>query len=116
MLAICFSFTPKLPTDYRDVYVGNYFCTENCQTVNSDKTGTVSNTTMLTISVSKDPADSVINVNIRNVLYKAKIENGKLFAYPKGHWSGKLFSSDSLRFVISTSHIMNICGYSGKKQ
>ena len=105
----------SLFTDYRDAYTGTYLCKsyihhlslENKQYVN-DK-GTVS------IVISKDALDSVLQINLSQQILKAKLINNVLQPYPQGgHYGGRFYAADSLSFGYTPSMAVSL-RYIGKK-
>jgi hypothetical protein len=104
-------------TDYRDSYVGNYFCNRSCQSLNSDHSGIVMNSDTLTIGVAKSYIDSVLDITVAAGVFPVKLKSGTLYPYPLGaHRGGKFFSTDSISFVSSPSMGPNICSLRGKKK
>ncbi len=107
---------PKaLLTDYRDIFIGSYFCTKQCQTLNANLNIAFFEDT-LSINITKDNLDSVLNINIKQNNYKVKLLNGILIPYRPGDLiHGYFYSLDSISFAISLSHTPNICMYKGIK-
>lgn len=115
---ICTSFNKRmiLVIDYRDAYVGSYFCKSYCQTLNEDHSVINTNISTQTIIVTKDPLDSILKINIGSTSYKVKLNNDLMSAFPsRAHFGGRFYQTDSIGFVISVSNIPNACRYSGKK-
>ena len=103
-------------TDYRDVYMGNYFCNCSCRATVSDKSGQGNFTDTATISVVKDALDSILQVNIALNTYKMKLTNSKMRPCQAGtHFSGNFFASDSISFVMYIG-LGHVCRYQGKKR
>jgi hypothetical protein len=108
---------PKaLLTDYRDPYIGSYFCNKICEALDSAHTGHVMSNDTITITVAKDDLDSVLNIFVNLSTFKVKLRDEVLYSYQPGtRISGKFFSSDSISFGTSQGHMINICAYRGKK-
>ncbi|MGQ0828779.1 MAG: hypothetical protein ACT4ON_10330 [Bacteroidota bacterium] len=116
---ICTSFNNGtiLLSDYRDEYLGNYFCTSRCQVLNSEHSAINTRIDTRTISVTKDPLDSILKIGIGTKTYQVKLKNNLLYAYPSGnHWGGKFYERDSISFVLSASKAPNACRYNGKRR
>lgn len=102
--------------DYRDTYVGTYFCSSMCRGVNSEHNGLTSASDTITISIVKDPMDSILQITIRNTIFKVKLKSTIMSAYPLGqHWAGIFYSTDSIGFSKSVGLAANVCSYLGKK-
>jgi|GEM_PF-2260587 len=113
---ICTAFIIP-PTDYRDTYVGTYFCSSKCQSLNSNYSSINYYNDTITISVTKNIADSILNISIHGIAHPVKLKNGKMYSYQPGTQNqGKFFSTDSIAFSISANHVPNGCSYKGKKQ
>ncbi len=115
---ICTAFNKPmvLLTDYRDAYVGSYFCNSSCQGLNSQHTALTTNNGTTTIGVAKDLLDSILKITIGKSTYQVKLKNNRMYAYPVGrHWGGKFFAADSIGFTASVSLAPNACSYTGKK-
>jgi hypothetical protein len=70
----------------------------------------------MTIGVSKDLSDSILDITIRQTSYQVNLKSSRMSAYPLGqHFGGRFFSSDSIGFVVATSLAPNACSYLGKK-
>jgi hypothetical protein len=122
VLLICTGFTEDksffheernnvLVTDYRDPFVGFYFCTVSI-------TGRQSQvlTDTLTLHITKDIADSILKITIGNITLKTKLVSSNLNAFPYGgKYKGSFYSSDSLRFIYSPTR-STLHSYKGKKQ
>ena len=115
---ICTAFNKPndtLESDYRDTYIGTYFCKCIC---NNSNGGTTSNLIMdtLSVSITKTAQDSVVQVNIGNRVLKLKLKNKLLMPYEdEGHFGGKFFSADSLDFYFAAGRSSS-CRYLGKKE
>jgi len=106
-----------LPTDYRDAYVGNYICKSNCQTLNADQKGISVNTDTITINVSKNNLDSILNVKAGKGTWQVKLKSNIMYSYPEGNrWGGVFVAKDSISFAVSAHHTPNSCNYQGKKK
>jgi hypothetical protein len=107
----------KILTDYRDVYCGNYFCKRTRQYLNSEHSSIVYANDTITIAITKDAVDSILNIAANQVTYKTKLISGKLSTYISWRQcSGKFYSSDSITFVTSGSQIPNSYYFRGKKK
>jgi hypothetical protein len=118
MYIICTAFNnPQyLPGNYRDPYVGSYFCHRKCQLPNADHTALVIASDTVTIGVTEDATDSILDITIRGATYMTKLINKNLSPYPlSAHCGGRFFSSDSISFINSPTLSPNLCGYIGKK-
>ena len=104
-------------TDYRDAYTGHYFCQSSVSGINPGIKGSrkkINDT--LTIHVSKDALDSILQIKIGRSILKAKLKSSFMYAYPEGgHWGGKFFGTDSLFLIISGGHTLSL-KYDGKKK
>ena len=116
---ICTAFIKptKLAADYRDAYIGTYFC-KGKTTIMSFSANTASHTIndTLTIMVSKDMIDSVLVFKIGRIINKFKLSNNILQAYPEGgHNWGKFISTDSVSINLAMGHV-GTASYTGKKR
>ena len=114
---ICSSFSSvhKVNTDYRDPYVGNYYCKANCIVPNTEHSALTTVTAHLTINVAEDAIDSVLDITLNVNTYKVKLKSGILYAYPSGSpWRGQFYSTDSLSFSVTPGLGPNTCSYKGK--
>jgi hypothetical protein len=117
VLCSAVSIRLRLITDYRDPYTGNYFCSRSHQHLNSEHSSLVYTSDTLTITISKDAVDSIVDITANQVTYKAKLISGKLRTYISWQQcSGKFYSSDSISFVTSGSQIPNSYYFRGKKR
>lgn len=106
----------KQTVDFRDQYLGVYFCNRNCQVLKGDKTGLEMSKDTVTIVVTKDPADSVLNIKADLSNFKIKLLNGKLYSNTKGSYCTGQFVGDSIKLGTSIGRVSNMCTYSGKKK
>jgi hypothetical protein len=90
-------------TDYRDAYVGYYFCHSFSTTGGSENPYRIKDT--LTINVAKNVLDSIIQITVGPNTLKYKLTSGVLRAYPDGHRGGKFFATDSISVNISYGHV-----------
>jgi hypothetical protein len=112
---LVFSQTPVKHGDSRDIYVGNYLCTCICQGVDTDQNRLAYQRDTIILSITKDRLDSLLNIDIGQNMYRVKLKDGVMYAYPPGqHWGGKL-SSNSISFGISAG-MTTMCKYKGKKK
>lgn len=101
-------------TDYRDAYTGSYFCHSSSTMVNPEEGPKKTNST-LTINVSKDALDSILQITIGTNTHKFKLKSEKLYAYPDGeHRNGKFFATDSISMYMSYGRASSSV-YIGKK-
>jgi len=107
---------PKVETtDYREPYIGSYFCTSICQGVDSGTNQLTSDTDTTTLFVTKNSLDSILNIELSPNLYQVKLKDGNLYAYPPGgHWGGRI-SGNTINFSLSVS-MTSMCKYKGKKK
>jgi len=102
-------------SDYRDPYIGIYFCQCSRTSVNSQG---FSNKEIDTVSVFvlKDEMDSVLNIKIQKNTYKFKLKSNTLYAYSNmGHYYGNFYSKDSLIIHLSYGHFSSMV-FKGKKK
>ncbi len=91
----------KKPSDYRDSYTGSYMCKNSSTIINQGAVPSTKNST-LTITVSKDPLDSVLQISVGSTNHKFKLRSNSLIEYPnEGHNGGGFFATDSIRLHIS---------------
>ncbi len=117
---VCMAFNmPKaLVVDYRDVYTGNYFCKSTCSEVSHGNNGMQHDTKNgnVSIEISKDAVDSVLQIKFGMNILKVKLRNKVLKALePGSHYGGSFFSADSLDFVFNAGRTSS-CKYRGKKK
>jgi hypothetical protein len=119
VIALCTAFKKKgnSITDYRDAYTGSYFCRINCNKIDLSRRNTNINTTdTMSVSVTKDATDSVLQFTFGAQVVKFKLTNKTLKAYPSGgHYGGRFFATDSLDIRFSQTNVSS-CGYKGKKK
>ncbi len=109
-----FSQSSDKNTDYRDAYVGSYFCTYFNQGVDTDQNKLAYHNDTITLYITKDPLDSILIIDIDQNIYQVKLKDEIIRAYPPGkHWGGSL-SNNSISFGLSAS-MTNMCKYKGKK-
>ncbi len=105
------------PTDYRDTYVGSYFCTSKCQVVGSNITDVTIHSDTITITVTENTRDSILNITVRGRGYQVKLKNGRMFPDPvNSRNQGRFFASDSISFLIPGGLAPGACTFLGKKQ
>lgn len=111
---ICTAFNNSMLNDYRYSYVGCYFCSRSSTSFNLGGPPIHSKDTV-TICVSKDIPDSIMQIVVRGNTYKFKLKNGTLYASPaSGRQRGKFFASDSISLYISYGHSSS--SFIGKKK
>jgi hypothetical protein len=108
---------PKiLVADYRDPYSGNYFCRSSCYNKSGDTKQIVNTNDTSTIEISKDIADSVLQIRIGTNILKVKLHGKNLKAFQSGsHYGGVFFADDSLNFIYDAGRTAS-CKYKGKKR
>ena len=112
---ICTAFNKPLCIDYRDAYVGKYFCKRSTTSFSFDGAPTVFRDT-ITIGAAKDALDSIMQITARAKTYQFKLKSGILYGYPDGaHQGGNFFATDGIRFNISLGHASS-ADYFGKKK
>jgi hypothetical protein len=117
---VCTAFNKPtiLVTDYRDAYIGKYFCKSVCSK-KDDTNGKIQNSyrnDTISIVISKDATDSVLQVKLSAQVLKVKLHNNYMRSYSRGvHCGGKFFATDSLDFNF-TPGLASSCRYLGKKQ
>ena len=115
---ICAAFNKPLVlvADYRDAFIGNYLCNSNCKGVRSPSNKNPAATTdVVTVSISKDAADSILQITLEKNIVLAKLKNNILQSYSGGeHLQGKFFATDSVAFVLS--RLGSLCSYKGQKK
>jgi len=115
---ICTAFnSPKaLISDYRDGYVGKYFCKKSSSRFQGGKIAPAVSSDTITITISKDALDSVLQINLGQQILKVKLINKVLQPYTQGgHYGGRFFANDSLSFSFSPSLAISY-RYLGKKK
>ena len=115
---ICTAFNKPmfLFTDYRDAYTGTYFCKSACSNKDGVTRESVNTTDTLSIAISKDAADSVLQIKLGTNILKVKLLNKNLTAFQAGsHYGGNFFASDSLDFIFASGRTSS-CKYIGKKK
>lgn len=112
---LLYSQTVVKTTDYRDAYIGSYFCICICQGIDTDLSKLTSHTDTTTLYITKNPLDSILNIYIGQNTYQVKLKDGTIHAYPPGrHWGGKL-SANNISFGLS-ERMTIMCKYKGKKK
>jgi hypothetical protein len=122
VIIICLSFKKQTTsiTDYRNAYLGTYFCNRFSASglvSNSAQTGNSNSSDTVSIIITKDVLDSVLLINLgRQQIIKTKLISKTLQAYPVyGHYGGKFFANDSIDFYFAASRASS-SNYKGKKQ
>jgi hypothetical protein len=107
---------PATFTDYRDSYIGSYFCNRSCEGMRNRQNTQSTYSDTITITVAKDALDSILKITIGKNTMQAKLNNKTLYPYSESsaHWGGKFFASDSITFM--SSRLGNLCSYRGKKK
>ena len=116
VFALCTAFNP-ITTDYRDSYIGTYTCNSVCyqKSTVSGQPPQQSND-ILSVQITKDVVDSVLQLKINERVIKVKLQNKHMYAFENGtHGGGDFFASDSINFSISMGRA-NSCKYVGKKK
>ena len=109
MLCTAFIKPKNNVNDYRDAYTGNYFCRS---TVVASSARPMYDT--VTITVSKDVLDSVLQIKFGMNTHKFKIQNTLLNSLAGDGHSGKFFATDSLRLYMYGGH--SHVSYIGKRK
>jgi hypothetical protein len=110
MVLTAFIKPKQIANDYRDGYIGNYFCRS---TVTAVGKGAMYDT--VTIGISKDVLDSVVQIKFGRNTKKFKIKNNLLNPSSIGeHHNGIFFATDSIRLYMYGGHAM--VTYVGKKK
>lgn len=105
----------NLCADYRDAYVGSYFCNSTSPKIRLYEAPIIIRDTV-SVNVTKDRTDSILQFTIGSNILKFKLKNGILSSYPEedNHKNGNFFASDSLRLYISLGRTISI-NLKGKK-
>lgn len=94
----------NLLIDYRDAYVGIYFCYRSTIGFSATEVPSVKKDNT-TISITKAAPDSILQINANGKIYQFKLKRGKLFSYPQGgRQSGIFFAADSISLIIPVGH------------
>lgn len=114
---ICTSFNnPTTTTDYRNAYTGTYFCNRMCDSYSGHKPGENSKSDTISIIITKDAVDSVLQISIEQQIFKIKLFNKTLQAYPiNGHYGGYFFASESIEFYFANGRAHS-CKIMGKRK
>lgn len=114
---VCTAFMNP-PEDYRDSYVGTYFCRSKCESLSSNYTEILYHTDTITIAITKNTRDSILDISVRGRSLQVKLINGIMVSYEQSiRNQGRFFSTDSIAFSSSSSsRIPNGCSYRGKKE
>ena len=89
-----------LITDYRDTYVGTYFCNRGTKVMTGIAERTY-RTDTISLYISKDATDSILQVKISNQIIKVKLVVKNMTFYSSSNGiggGGNFFSTDSLNF------------------
>ncbi len=114
-IILCSAFMVP-PNDYRDSIVGTYFCRSKCQVLSYNYELT-NYTDTVTISITKNTRDSILDISIRGRALQVKLRNGVLYHNEQGARNqGNFFATDSIAFSTSSGLAPNGCSYRGKKQ
>jgi hypothetical protein len=94
--------------DYRDIYIGNYYCQSHSIVARVSEFPKVEKDTK-TICVLKDQQDSVLIINIGSQNLKFKLKNSLLIAYPEGgRYGGRFYSVDSIGLNIVLGRLSSL--------
>ena len=100
------------PPDYRDAYCGNYTCKRKYQYL-TDAGALTGTTTNYTVTVSKNVADSLLNITTQEGEFIAKLRSNN-FAHLTRRFFGKL-ANDSIYLDFIPSMGPTAFNYIGKK-
>ena len=117
-LIICTAFVcPQVSiSDYRNAYVGKYACHSSTRQFKGGNTAHAVFTDTISITITKDVADSILLVNIRQQTLKVKLINKSMQASVSGsHYGGKFYATDSLFFSFQPSMAVSYKYYGKKK-
>lgn len=110
MVLTAFIKPKEITNDYRNGYIGNYFCRSTIIAVGK---GAMYDT--LTIAISKDALDSVVQIKFGRNIQKFKVKNNLLNPSSIGeHHHGNFFAADSISLHVYGGHAM--VTYLGKKK
>jgi len=113
-VVLCLSFSNTI--DYRDVYVGRFLCNQTCREVNYARSGFDVIKDTVTLVITKDVEDSILNIKLHNNVYKIKLKNNVMYPFSsKGHHSGKFYNADSLVFAYTANIKSGTCTLGGKR-
>lgn len=116
IICTAFSKQTKYLSDYRDAYIGKYFCKCYCRSTIASQNNNNTPIDTLTVNIYKDIMDSTLQINIKNNNIKVRLSNNKILPNdPSVHFSGKFFASDSIAFIKYVG-LGGICSYRGKKK
>ncbi len=102
--------------DYRDCYVGKYLCTNSTSRFQGSTATSSISTDTITIFITKDVSDSLLQINIAQQIMKVKLVNKTLKAFPLGgHYGGKFYATDSLDFNYSQGRAFSSRCFGKKK-
>jgi len=105
-----------ITSDYRDAYTGTYFCNRFCNSYKGNRPGGNYTSDTVSVGITKDAIDSVLQINTGQQILKMKLLNKTLQAYPKNeHFGGKFFNTDSINFNFAAGRTYS-CTYKGKKK
>ena len=115
-MCTAFNKPMNLPNDYRDGYLGNYFCRRSWEEINSEKNGQNLKTDTLTIFVTKDVSDSILQIKIARNIYKVKLINNEIRpSQANVHFVGNFIANDSISIVVNEG-LSRVSFYRGKKK
>jgi hypothetical protein len=110
------AFNTPAPADYRDAYTGTYFCKQKSNTSSNGNRESVITVDTISIVITKDVLDSVLQINLGHQTIKVKLINKTLQAFPiYGHYGGSFFAADSIDFYFAPGRISSY-HYTGKKK
>jgi hypothetical protein len=117
LICTAFNWQRGLTIDYRDAYTGTYFCKSKVSTADIIHGGSPAvDYDTLSVKVTKDVIDSVLQIKTWRNVYKMKLKSGTMYAYPEGgHRGGSFYAADSIRLVISVGH-SSAHSFVGKKK
>ena len=100
ILLTAFNTRPVLLTDYRDAYTGTYFCTRLCSSLKTEGGGRTTKIDTISIIVSKDVKDSILQINLGQQVLKVRVANKKMRTISSNYryFAGTFFAKDSINF------------------
>jgi hypothetical protein len=108
------NFNKNLSNDYRDIYLGDYLCHSSTTVISIDKQPSIREGS-LTIKISKDPVDSILQISFGSQILRFKLKTPSLISYPEGRrYGGRFYLTDSIGLDITLGRLTSI-RLNGKK-